>query len=213
MKALVDWEWDHLDMYLVHELDPATPMEEIVAVFDEVIRLGKVRHVGLSNHPVELVANALEISEQGGLNRFEWLQNSFNLIDREEQAETLALCHDQGLGFTPFSPLFGGWLTGKYRGDAGYPEGSRMTMRPEPYETYLTPATLAGIDRLAEAAADHGISTAGLALAWLYHHPQVTAAIVGPRRPGHFAPVEEAVGLELTVDAWTEVGSFFAKFD
>lgn len=200
---------DHLDMYIVHQPDPDTPLEETLDVLDSLITAGKVRYIGASNFPAWLLAKALWVSDRGGFRRFEWVQNSFNLIDQADQAEMLELCRDQGLGFTNFSPLCGGWLTGKYRYDQSYPEGSRMTKRPEPYLRYWNETTFSAIDELAAIAGDLGVSTAGLALAWLYRHPDVTSSIVGPRRPEHFEPVEEAVGLELTDAQWHEIGEFF----
>ena len=201
---------DHLDMYLAHEIDPRTPLEETVAVFDEVVRAGKVRYIGISNHAAWQVTKALWTSDREGLARFEWVQNSFNLLDRAAQAETLALCRDQGLGYTPFSPLSGGWLTGKYTRDSQFPEGSRMTLRPEPYRALQTEATFVAIERLGVMAADHGVSTAGLALAWLRHHPQVTSSIVGPRKASHFDAVIEAIELDLDEADWHAVGELFA---
>jgi len=200
---------DHLDMYLAHEPDPSTPIAETVGAFDEVVARGKVRHIGISNHSVGVVESALDFAAAEGLHSFGWVQDSFNLIEQHEQAERVALCSDRGLGYTPFSPLFGGWLTGKYRSSETYPTGSRMTLRPEPYESYLTASTLAAIDRLCEAAADYRVSPGGLALAWLCRHPAITAPIIGPRRLAHFAPVEEALTLDLNEKGWAEIGAFF----
>ncbi len=200
---------DHLDMYLVHELDLTTPLEETVGVFDEIVRDGKVRYIGISNHPAWKVTRALWISEAQGLARFDWIQNSFNLIDQGDQAEVLELCRDQGLGLTPFSPLCGGMLTGKYSYEEDYPGDSRMTMRPEPYLRFWNAATFAAIDRLTELAADYGVSTAGMALAWLAHHPDVTSSIVGPRRPEHFEAVEQAIEVNLKPAEWAAIGELF----
>lgn len=200
---------DHLDMYLAHEIDANTPLEETVAVFDEVVRAGKARYVGISNHAAWQVTKALWTSDREGLTRFEWVQNSFNLLDQAAQAETLALCADQGLGYTPFSPLSGGWLTGKYSRDSQFPEGSRMTLRPGPYLALQTEATYVAIEQLGVMAADHGVSTAGLALAWLRHHPEVTSAIVGTRKASHFDAVIEAIDLELDQAEWQAVGALF----
>lgn len=200
---------DHLDMYLVHELDPSTPLEETVAVFDEIVRSGKARFIGISNHAAWQVTRALWIGDSGGLARFEWVQNSFSLLDQEAQADTLALCRDQGLGFTPFSPLSGGWLTGKYKRDTAFPEGSRMTLRPEPYQRLQSDETFAAIDKLAAMASGFSVSPAGLALAWLRHHPQVTSSIVGPRKASHFDAVAEAIGLKLEDSEWRAIGDIF----
>lgn len=200
---------DHLDMYLVHEPDPTTPLEETIDVLDSLVRAGKVRYFGASNFPAWLLVRALWVSDAGTLHRFDWVQNSFNLIDQADQAEVLAVCRDQQLGFTPFSPLGGGWLTGKYRYDEEYPAGSRMTLRPEPYLRFWTETTFRAIDRLAEYAADLGVSSAGLALGWLYRHPDVTSSIVGPRRPEHLVPVQEATRLDLSPEQWSEIGGLF----
>jgi aryl-alcohol dehydrogenase-like predicted oxidoreductase len=202
---------DHLDMYLVHEPDPNTPLDETLDVLDTLVTAGKVRYIGASNFPAWLMTKSLWLSDIAGGHRFEWIQNSFNLIDQRDQDEMLELCRDQGLGFTNFSPLCGGLLTGKYRLDGDYPEGSRMTMRPEPYLRYWTQETFDAIDRLSEKAADAGVSMAGLALGWLYNHPDVTSTIVGPRRPSHFDPVEEAMNLNLSQSDWDEVTALFRK--
>jgi aryl-alcohol dehydrogenase-like predicted oxidoreductase len=196
-------------MYLVHEPDPSTPLEETLDVFDSLVVAGKVRYIAASNFPAWLMTKALWISDVAGGHRFEWIQNSFNLIDQDDQADVLELCRDQGLGFTNFSPLCGGLLTGKYRLDGDYPDGSRMTKRPEPYLRHWNETTFARLDRLAAIAAAAGGSMAGLALGWLYHHPDVTSSIVGPRRPSHFEPIEEALSLQLSETEWAEVGAIF----
>ncbi|MCB0013036.1 MAG: aldo/keto reductase [Anaerolineales bacterium] len=202
---------DHVDMYLMHEPDPATPIEETVRAMDDLVRQGKVNYLGASNMPAWLLTKALWLADKQGLHRFEWVQNSYSLLDQGDNREMLPLCRDQGLGYTPFSPLAGGFLTGKYQWDGGYPAGSRMTLRPEPYLAWWNEATFARLDRFRAAAADHGVSMAGLALAWLRHHPDVTAPIVGPRRPAHLDPVREALSLELDANAHTAISQIFEE--
>ena len=204
---------DHLDMYLIHEPDPTTPLEETMGALDEIVRAGKVRYLGASNLPPWLVMKSLWISAERGLHRFAWVQDSFNLVDRHERAAMLALCRDQGLGLTPFSPLCGGLLTGKYDLEDDYPAGSRMSLRPEPYLRFWNRATFDRIARLASAAADLDVSTAGLALAWLRHHPDISATIVGPRRLDHFRAVEEAMRIDLTDAEWAGIGAWFGEED
>ncbi len=121
----------------------------------------------------------------------------------------LPLCADQNLGYTPFSPLAGGFLTGKYKFDQNYPEGSRMTLRPEPYLAWWNEKTFAQLDQFRAAAQDKGVSMAGLALAWQLHHPQIAASIIGPRRPDHFTPVKEALNLTLTANELLEISAIF----
>jgi aryl-alcohol dehydrogenase-like predicted oxidoreductase len=200
---------DHLDMYLIHEPDPETPLDETLRALDDLIHQGKVRYIGASNMPAWLLVKALWLSDKYNLHRFQWVQNSYSLLERDDEREMLPLCADQKLGYTPFSPLAGGFLTGKYRFEAGYPEGSRMTLRPEPYLKLWNEETFARLVQLQQAAAQRGVSMAGLALAWVMHQPQVTAAIIGPRRPEHFQPVQEALNLTLTKTEWEELASLF----
>ena len=200
---------EHLDMYLIHEPDPSTPLEETLAVLDDLVRGGKVHYLGASNMPAWLAAVALGISDRHGLHRFQWIQNSYSLLDRGDEIEMFPLCRYQSLGYTPFSPLAGGLLTGKYTWGGDLPQGSRMTLRPEPYRRFWNQETFESIDRLGKAAADRGVSTAGLALAWVLSHPVVTSVIVGPRRLEHFRPVEEALALDLIEQERDEIGELF----
>lgn len=202
---------DHLDLYLIHEPDPDTPLEETLWALDDLVRAGRVRYLGASNMPAWLTAKALWASDKHGWSRFEWIQNSFSLLDRRDEAELFPLLADQGLGYTPFSPLAGGWLTGKYRRGEAFPEGSRMTLRPEPYRDYLDDRVHDGLDALRADAAERGVDLATLALAWLLRHPRVTAPIVGPRRPDHLEPALRALTLDLTDDDWERIGGCFAS--
>ncbi len=189
---------DHLDLYLIHEPDPSTPLDETLRALDDLIHQGKVRYIGASNMPAWLMTKALWISDKYHLHRFEWVQNSYSLLDRADEREMFPLCRDQGLGYTPFSPLAGGLLTGKYRLSDDYPAGSRMTLRPEPYVQFWNHETFDGLERLKAEAEQRGASMAGLALAWVMSSPDVTAPIVGPRKLEHFQPVREALEIRLS---------------
>jgi 1-deoxyxylulose-5-phosphate synthase len=192
---------DHIDMYLTHDQDPDTPLEDTLGALEQAVRADKVRAIGASN------VDAGWLAEARG--RFAWVQNSYSLLDREAEAEVLPLCAEQGLGFTPFSPLAGGWLTGKYRAGKPPPPGSRMTQRPEGYRHLDTPATYRGLELLAAAAEERGVDTTTLALAWVLSHPQVTAVVVGPRRPEHLEPARRALALPLTEDERDELAHLF----
>ena len=132
-ESLARLQTDRLDLYLIHEPDPETPLEETLAALHDLVRTGKVLYVGASNIEAWRLARALWISDVRKLARFEWVQNSYSLLDRTPEREMFPLCDECGVGFTAFSPLAGGWLTGKYRSAGAYPAGSRMTLRPEPY--------------------------------------------------------------------------------
>lgn len=202
---------EQLDMYLIHEPDPATPLSETLWTLDDLIRQGKINYIGASNMPAWLTVKALWESDRMGLQRFEWVQNSYSLLDRSDEAELLPLCRDQGLGYTPFSPLSGGFLTGKYRRESEYPEGSRMTLRPEPYLHLWNENTFSALAQLQDEADARGVSMAGLALAWVMSHPLVTAPIVGPRRPEHLQPVLEALALDLDPEERTALAQLFSN--
>jgi aryl-alcohol dehydrogenase-like predicted oxidoreductase len=201
---------DAVDMYLTHEPDPETPIEETLRALDELVRSGKVRAVGASNVDAGQLTDALETSERLGLTRFEWVQNELSLLRRGAVNDVLALCEREQLGFTPFSPLAGGWLTGKYRPDGRYPSGSRMTMRPDPYRDLETGETFAALDAFVAAAETRGVEPATLAVAWVLAHPNVTAVVVGPRRPEQLESALAASELTLTPDEREDLTEIFA---
>jgi aryl-alcohol dehydrogenase-like predicted oxidoreductase len=182
---------ERVPLFLTHAWDPDVPVAETAGVLDELAAEGKIGAYGLSNVDGAQLRAALDVGS------FAWVQNSYSLLDREAEDEVLPLCAERGLGFTPFSPLAGGWLTGKYRRGEPPPEGSRMTARPEPYEHLRTDAVFDGLERLETLAAERGTTSAALALAWLLADPRVTAVVVGPRRPGHLEPPLEAARLRL----------------
>ncbi len=201
---------DHLDMYLTHETpDPATPLEETLRALDDLIHQGKVRYIGASNMPAWLMTKALWISDKYHLFRFEWVQNSYSLLDRSDEKEMFPLCEDQRLGYTPFSPLAGGWLTGKYKRDEPFPTRSRMTMRPEPYQQLLDDRIFDGLDKLRAHAAERGTDMASLALAWVMSHPLVTAPILGPRKPEQLEPTRRAMEIKITTEERASMAKLF----
>ena len=203
-------ETERVDLYLTHEPDEETPIEETLRALDEIVRAGKAGAIGASNLDGAGLEQALETSERLGLARYGWVQNEYSLLRREAEAEILPLCAREGLGFTPFSPLAGGWLTGKYRRGEAYPSGSRMTLRPDPYADLVNEETFAGLEAFAAAAADLGVEPATLAVAWVLGNPQVTAVVVGPRRPEQLATAVAATELELTPGQRDELAGLFA---
>ena len=191
---------EQVDMYLIHEPDPDTAIEETLNVLEEVKRAGKVKAIGASNVDVAWL-------EEAG-DRVQWVQNSYSLLDRELD-DLPTYCADHGIGFSPFSPLAGGWLAGKYLRDETPPPGSRMTMRPEPYLHLDSKAVYDGLDRFAAAAAERGVDMPTLAFAWLLTDPRIAAVVVGPRRPGHLDPAIAALEVELSPAERDELASFF----
>ena len=197
-ESLARLRTDRLDMYLIHEPDPETPLDETLRALDDVVRMGKVLYVGASNIEAWRLARGLWISDKAGWCRFDWVQNAFSLLDRSPEREMFPLCADQRVGFTPFSPLAGGWLTGKYRAGGAYPEASRMTLRPEPYRHLERDDVFRGLAALGEEADARGVEIGALAISWVLHHPRVDAAIIGPRTVRHLEAALAATTVALS---------------
>jgi aryl-alcohol dehydrogenase-like predicted oxidoreductase len=198
-ESLARLQTDRLDLYLIHEPDPETPLDETLAALDDLVRMGKVLYVGASNIEAWRLARGLWTSEVRRLARFEWVQNAYSLLDRTPERELFPLCEETGVGFTAFSPLAGGWLSGKYRAAGAYPEGSRMTLRPEPYRHLESDRVFRGLSAFADQAAARGVDTTALAIAWVLRHPRVDAAIVGPRTPAQLDAALSALSVTISV--------------
>jgi len=188
-----------VDLYLAHEPDPETPVAETIGAFETLVERGLVGAFGTSN------VSADELREWSGI---ALVQNSYSLLERGDEAEVIPFCRERGVDYQAFSPLAGGWLTGKYRRGEAAPAGSRMAMRPEPYRHLEDDRVYDALDAFEAAAAQRGVSAGGLALAWALGG--ATSIVVGPRRPEHLAPVREALALELSAAERDEVGSLFA---
>jgi aryl-alcohol dehydrogenase-like predicted oxidoreductase len=179
---------DYLDLYQIHVYDDATPIEETLATLDGLVRSGKVRFVGASNYAGFQLQKSLDLARQYGWEPFACLQPLYNLLDREAEWDLVPICLAEGVGLIPWSPLRGGWLTGRYRRDmAAPPAGSRVDADPdgggwpEAWQTYAHERTWDVIDVLVEVAEQTGRSPAQVALRWLLQRPAVTAPIIGAR--------------------------------
>jgi aryl-alcohol dehydrogenase-like predicted oxidoreductase len=200
---------ERVPLYMAHAFDPDVPQEETLAVFDELVREGTVGAVGASNFDAEQLAEGLELSTLEGLTRYEWVQNAFSLLEQDDSETIFPLCREHDLGYTPFSPLAGGWLTGKYRRGAAPPQGSRMTVRPEGGKGFRNDETFDALEAFEEEARERGVSMAGLALAWLLHVPELTAIVVGPNTVEQLAPVREALEIRLDEDEHERLARIF----
>ena len=195
---------DAVDLYLAHDFDPEVPVRETVATFESLKELKLIKAYGVSNFDAHQLEAVLAIAKPAVL------QNSYSLLDRTDEGGLVQLCLELGIAYTPHGPLAGGWLTGKYQRDEPPPDGSRMAMRPGPYEHLRRPETFTALDGLAEIATRRGVDTATLAIAWLLAQPGVTAVVVGPRQPKHLEPALHALQHPLSPADAEEVGALFA---
>jgi aryl-alcohol dehydrogenase-like predicted oxidoreductase len=191
---------DRVELFLAHEFDPDVSLADTFAAFESLRAADRVGEYGVSNFGPSQVGLALAAGKPAAV------QNSYSLLERGDSAEVLPLCEARGLTYLAFSPLAGGWLTGKYRRGEAYPAGSRMTQRPEPYAGLATQATFDALAALERFAREREISMAGAALAWLLADPRVGQIVVGPGRPEHLAPVREALSHPLGPDARARLG-------
>lgn len=196
---------DHVDLYQVHAWDPLTPLAETVATIGNAIRSGRVGYWGLSNVTGWQVAAACACADSLGVPRPVTLQLQYNLLVREVEWEMVPACAYEGLGLLPWSPLGGGWLTGKYRRYA-HPEGAtRLGENPaRGVEAYAlrssSQRTWDVLDALERVASDRGTSMASVALAWLHDRPATTSVITGARTTEQLRANLEATGLHLTAE-------------
>jgi aryl-alcohol dehydrogenase-like predicted oxidoreductase len=188
---------DYVDLYQIHRWDPRTPIEETMAALNYVVRTGKARYIGASSMFAWQFAKAQHVAERHGWAKFVSMQPHYNLVYREEEREMIPLCLDQGVGVIPWSPLARGMLAGSRSR-----EGERRTTRAnsDAFADYLhgQPTDFDVVDRVAEVAAERGVPSAQVALAWLLHKPGVTAPIVGATKPGHLQDALAAEQLALS---------------
>jgi aryl-alcohol dehydrogenase-like predicted oxidoreductase len=201
---------ERVDVYMAHDFDPAVPQEETLLALDEIRRAGKIGVAGASNFTADQLAEALEISELERIGRYEVVQNAFSLLEQADRETVFPVCREHGISYEPFSPLAGGWLSGKYRREVAPPEGSRMTQRPEPYERFRVEPVWNALDALRDQAILHGVSMSALSLAWLLHLSEVSAVVVGPNRVEHLADVEQALAIQLTPAEQAKISEVFA---
>jgi 1-deoxyxylulose-5-phosphate synthase len=189
----------HVDLYLAHDYDPDVPLTESFGAFSAAQADGLISAYGVSNFDAAQLTTALAARVPQAV------QNSYSLLDRQDEQELLPLCAGREVAYLAFSPLAGGWLTGKYRRGVPYPAASRMTQRPEPYQEFVTGPTFDTLDRLQVIAASRGTSLAGLALGWLLAGDRVAQVVIGPGRPEHLAPVAEALRHPVSAAARIEI--------
>jgi 1-deoxyxylulose-5-phosphate synthase len=197
-ESLRRLQTDRIDIYMAHQVDPATELEETMRAFDDLVRAGKVLYLGFCNIEAWRVVKCLWLSERTGGAPLTCVQNEYNLLHPEPEHDMLPMLAAEGLAFIAYSPMAGGWLSGKYAKNSLPPPGSRMELRPEPYSGLQTESTYKKIDRFRASAAASGASMGALALAWAVSHPNVTSILAAPRNATQFESVVEAAQIKLS---------------
>jgi aryl-alcohol dehydrogenase-like predicted oxidoreductase len=186
---------DHIDLYQVHGFDPATPIEETLGALDDAVRAGRIRYIGLCNYAAWQVATALGVSAAKGLARFESCQMYYSIAGRDIEREITPLAEDAGLSILPWSPLAGGFLSGKFTREGG-PEGARRANFDFPPVDKERAYDI--IDAMKPMAEARGVSVAQIALAWLLHQKRVSSVIIGAKTEAQLEDNIAAVEVKLT---------------
>ena len=181
--SLTRLKTDWIDLYQVHRWDPWTDHEETLGALSDLITQGKVRYIGSSTYPASEIVKAQFVARERGLQRFVCEQPPYSILARGIEADVLPSCLDCGMAVIPWSPLAGGWLSGRWRKGTEAPSSRRAAMIPQRYDLSLpsNQAKLEAADALARLAEEAQLSLIHMALAFVIRHPAVTAAIIGPR--------------------------------
>jgi len=187
---------DYVDLYQIHRLDYATPIEETLEALDDVVKEGKALYIGASSMFAWQFAKMLYTADEMGLTRFVSMQNHYNLIYREEEREMIPLCREEGIAVIPWSPLARGFLAGNRRKE-DFGETVRSKTDEYAHGMYYQPSDFAVADRVGEVARARGVPNAQVALAWILRQPGVTAPIVGASKMQHLEDAVAALSLKL----------------
>jgi aryl-alcohol dehydrogenase-like predicted oxidoreductase len=197
---------DYIDLYQAHCWDPLTPLEETLEALDSLVRQGKARYIGISNFTGWQLQKAIDVSRARGWAQPVCLQPLYNLLDRGAELEVIPVCRNEGLGVICWSPLRGGWLSGRYRrGMSGPPSGTRVEMAEkrgwgETFRDYNTEHTWELLETVASVAKETGKSEPQVALRWLLQRPGIAAPIIAARTMDHLVDNLGASGWTLSIE-------------
>ena len=196
---------DWIDLYQLHRYDPSTPIEETLRALDDLVRQGKVRHIGCSNLPAWRVVEAQWTAKTEHLHAFASCQDEYSLVMREVEADLLPMMQAYGMSLLPYFPLASGLLTGKYEKNAPLPQGARLTNTQRLADRYMTEANWKIVEGLRELCAKRGWSMLDLAFSWLAANPLVASVIAGATKPEQIEQNVKAVELKLTAQDLAEI--------
>jgi aryl-alcohol dehydrogenase-like predicted oxidoreductase len=177
----LDTDW--IDLYQVHRIDPSTDVEETLSALSDLVHQGKVRYIGTSTFPASQIVEAQWAARDRNLQRFVTEQPPYSMLVRAAEVDVLPTCVRYGMGVMSYSPLTGGWLSGRWRQDTGQQSSSRAGRLPERFDLSQPDnrRKLEAAERLAQLAEEAGLSLIQMAIAFVLNHPAITAALIGPR--------------------------------
>ena len=196
---------DWIDLYQLHRYDPSTPIEETLRALDDLVRQGKVRHIGCSNLPAWRVVEAQWTAKTEHLHAFASCQDEYSLVMREVEADLLPMMQAYGMSLLPYFPLASGLLTGKYEKNAPLPQGARLTNTQRLADRYMTDANWRIVEELRELCEKRGWPMLDLAFSWLAAKPYVASVIAGATKPEQIEQNVKAVELKLTAQDLAEI--------
>ena len=196
---------DHIDVYLLHNFDPETPLEETVRVLDDLVTQGKVRYVGCCNFAAWQVCRALWIADQLKADSFICVQNPYSLLNRDLEGEMFGLVRDQGLGVMAYSPLAVGLLSGRYTVGEPPPPGTLWDRRADRFKATLSADVASVMETVSDVAAERGKTMAQVALNWVLSQPEITVAISGSDTIEQLDDNLGALGWELSDEELTRL--------
>lgn len=204
--SLTRLQTDHIDLYYVHRWDSTVPVEETLRGLDDLIRMGKIRYLGCSDFASWQLAHANLLAEVKGWMPFVVIQSEYHMLSRDVEREVLPYCRAHNVGFVPYFPLAGGFLTGKYKRGEPAPKGSRGESGGY-LDKYMTDSGYDTVEKLSEWAADHGRGINELAQAWLMAQPQVCSVITGATKFEHVQSNAKAADWKLTEQDLAEIST------
>ncbi len=189
---------EYIDLYQIHGFDPVTPMDETLSALNDAVRAGKVRYLGVSNHTAWQIMKAQGLSERRGWSRFESIQAYYSIAGRELEREIVPMAQDQQMGIMVWSPLAGGYLSGKFDREGKGPDGSRRSSFDFPPVNKDKAQEIIAVMR--EIAGNHGASVAQIALSWVLHQPGISTIIIGARTQEQLAQNLAVSEMALSAD-------------
>ena len=193
---------DWIDLYQVHRPDEAVDIDDTLGALSDLVHQGKIRYAGSSTFPAEYIVEAQWVADRRGRERFRCEQPPYSILVREIERSVLPTCQRYGMGVIPWSPLAGGYLTGRYRKGAEIPAGSRLSTRnfEDERERTIHERRIDTVEELLKVAADAGMTVTHLAIAFVLEHPAVSAAIIGPRTMDQLDDLLAGTGVPLDAD-------------